>query len=76
MKLNDAVLGAVFLALALLVLWTIQGYPKIPGQNVGPAAFPGVAATILAGQGRRRDDWCERRRAQRGADGEREDGGQ
>lgn len=48
MKLNDAVFGAVFLALSLLVLWSIQGYPKIPGQNVGPAAFPGVAASILA----------------------------
>jgi putative tricarboxylic transport membrane protein len=48
MKLNDAVFGAIFLALSLLVLWTIQGYPKIPGQNVGPAAFPGVAAAILA----------------------------
>jgi putative tricarboxylic transport membrane protein len=48
MKFNDAVFGAVFLALSLLVLWTIQGYPKIPGQNVGPAAFPGVAAAGLA----------------------------
>lgn len=48
MKLNDAAFGAVFLALALLVLWTIQGYPKIPGQNIGPAAFPGVVATVLA----------------------------
>ena len=48
MKLNDAVFGALFLALSLLVLWTIQGYPKIPGQNVGPAAFPGVAASLLA----------------------------
>jgi putative tricarboxylic transport membrane protein len=48
LKLNDAVFGAAFLALALLVLWTIQGYPKIPGQNVGPAAFPGAAATLLA----------------------------
>ena len=47
MKFNDAVFGAVFLALSLLVLWTIQGYPKIPGQNVGPAAFPGVAAAGL-----------------------------
>ena len=44
MKLNDAVFGAVFLALSLLVLWTIQGYPKIPGQNVGPSAFPGAIA--------------------------------
>jgi putative tricarboxylic transport membrane protein len=48
LKLNDAVFGALFLALSLLVLWTIQGYPKIPGQNVGPAAFPGVAAALLA----------------------------
>jgi putative tricarboxylic transport membrane protein len=48
MKLNDAVFGAVFLALSLLVLWTIQGYPKIPGQNVGPSAFPGVIALGMA----------------------------
>lgn len=48
MKLNDAVFGALFLALSLLVLWTIQGYPKIPGQNIGPAAFPGMVAAVLA----------------------------
>ena len=48
MKLNDAVFGAIFLALALLVLWSVQSYPKIPGQNVGPAAFPGVVAAVLA----------------------------
>jgi len=48
LKLNDAVFGALFLVLSLLVLWTIQGYPKIPGQNIGPAAFPGIAATVLA----------------------------
>jgi len=48
LKLNDAVFGALFLALSLLVLWTIQGYPKIPGQNIGPAAFPGIAASVLA----------------------------
>ena len=47
MKLNDAVFGAVFLALSLLVLWTIQGYPKIPGQNVGPSAFPAAIAVGL-----------------------------
>jgi len=48
LKLNDAVFGALFLALSLLVLWTIQSYPKIPGQNIGPAAFPGMAAAVLA----------------------------
>jgi putative tricarboxylic transport membrane protein len=48
MKFNDAVFGAVFLALSLLVLWSIQGYPKIPGQNIGPAAFPGLVSGLLA----------------------------
>lgn len=48
MKLNDAVFGAVFLALSLLVLWTIRDYPKIPGQNIGPAAFPGLISALLA----------------------------
>jgi putative tricarboxylic transport membrane protein len=48
MKINDAVFGALFGVLSLLVLWTIQGYPRIPGQNFGPAAFPGLAAFGLA----------------------------
>ena len=48
MKINDAVFGALFLALSLLVLWTVQSYPRIPGQNFGPAAFPGLAAAGLA----------------------------
>jgi putative tricarboxylic transport membrane protein len=48
LKLNDAVFGALFLLLSLLVLWTVQSYPKIPGQNVGPAAFPAIAASVLA----------------------------
>jgi putative tricarboxylic transport membrane protein len=48
LKLNDAVFGAIFLALSLLVLWSIQSYPKIPGQNIGPAAFPGAVAALLA----------------------------
>jgi len=48
-KFNDAVLGAVFLALSIAVLVTIQGFPKIPGQSVGPSAFPGLIAVLLAG---------------------------
>jgi putative tricarboxylic transport membrane protein len=48
LKLNDAVFGALFLVLSLLVLWTVQSYPTIPGQNIGPAAFPGIAASVLA----------------------------
>ncbi len=48
MKLNDAVFGAIFFALSLLVFWSIRNYPRIPGQNIGPAAFPGVVAAGLA----------------------------
>ena len=47
MKLNDAVFGALFLALGAAVLFAIQGFPKIPGQPVGPALFPGIIATVL-----------------------------
>ena len=48
MKLNDAVWGALLLALALAVLWNVQSFPRIPGQNIGPAAFPGLLAIVLA----------------------------
>ena len=43
MKINDAVFGAVFLLLGVVVLFHIQAFPKIPGQPVGPALFPGRA---------------------------------
>ena len=49
MKFNDAVLGAAFLALSIAVLVTVQGFPKIPGQSIGPGAFPGLIAVLLAG---------------------------
>jgi putative tricarboxylic transport membrane protein len=48
LKLNDAVFGAIFFVLSLLVFWSIRDYPRIPGQNIGPAAFPGVVAAGLA----------------------------
>ncbi len=47
MKLNDAIFGLVLLALGTAVLFAIQGYPKIPGQPVGPALFPGLIAIGL-----------------------------
>ena len=47
MKLNDAIFGLVLLALGGIVLFAIQGFPKIPGQSVGPALFPGMIATGL-----------------------------
>jgi putative tricarboxylic transport membrane protein len=47
-KLSDTVWGALLLALALAVLWNIQSFPRIPGQNIGPGAFPGLLAILLA----------------------------
>lgn len=51
MKFNDAVFGAILLVLGLAVIVHVQGFPKIPGQQVGPALFPGLIATALAACG-------------------------
>jgi len=47
MKINDAIFGAVFLLLGVVILVHIQAFPKIPGQPVGPALFPGVVCAAL-----------------------------
>jgi len=47
MKFNDAVFGLILLALGALVLAVIRSYPGIPGQQVGPALFPGLVAVGL-----------------------------
>ena len=47
MKLDDAVWGALFALLGAAILWHVQGFPRIPGQNVGPALFPGIVAAAL-----------------------------
>jgi putative tricarboxylic transport membrane protein len=46
-KLNDAVFGVLLMLLGAAVLVGVQGYPKIPGQPVGPALFPGLIAAGL-----------------------------
>jgi putative tricarboxylic transport membrane protein len=48
MKVNDAIFGAVFLLLGVVVVMHVQGFSRIPGQQVGPALFPGLIATALA----------------------------
>ena len=47
MKFNDAVFGLILLALGVLVLAVVRSYPAIPGQQVGPALFPGMIAVGL-----------------------------
>ena len=48
MKINDAIFGAIFVLLGVLVVVHVQGFSRIPGQQVGPALFPGILATGLA----------------------------
>ncbi len=48
MRIHDSLIGGVLLVLSLLVLWHVQGFPPAPGQDYGPAVFPGVIALGLA----------------------------
>ena len=48
MKLNDAVWGALLIVLAAAVLIHVQSFGTIPGQQFGPAIFPGLVAIGLA----------------------------
>jgi putative tricarboxylic transport membrane protein len=57
-RINDAVVGAALIALAIAILVHIQTYPLIPGQQYGPALFPGLIAVgfiatgvLLVGRG-------------------------
>jgi putative tricarboxylic transport membrane protein len=47
MKVNDAVWGALLLLLSAVLLVHVQSFPRIPGQQYGPALFPGVIAASL-----------------------------
>ena len=67
MKLNDAVWGALLALLGAAILWHVQGFPRIPGQNVGPALFPGILAAGLVVCGTAADrERAEGARADRG----------
>ncbi len=48
MKINDAIFGAVLILLGVAILVHVQAFPRIPGQQVGPALFPGLVAAGLA----------------------------
>jgi putative tricarboxylic transport membrane protein len=48
LKINDFLSGALLMALAGAILFHIRNFPNIPGQNIGPAAFPGLLAVLLA----------------------------
>jgi putative tricarboxylic transport membrane protein len=49
MRIHDALSGLLLALLAVAILVTVSQYPPIPGQNVGPSAFPGVVGILLLG---------------------------
>jgi putative tricarboxylic transport membrane protein len=66
MKINDAIFGVVFAVLGAVVLVNVQSFPNIPGQQYGPALFPGTIAfgflvcgvlLIVSGIRHRREPW-------------------
>jgi len=69
MKINDAIFGLVLVLFGTIVIVHVQDFPKIPGQQYGPAIFPGLIAAglvvcgvlLVAGGLRQRQDepWFE-----------------
>lgn len=47
MKINDVVSGGLAGVFALAIFIGAQGFPEIPGQNVGPKVFPVLIAAGL-----------------------------
>ncbi|SFT86091.1 tripartite tricarboxylate transporter TctB family protein [Sedimentitalea nanhaiensis] len=47
MKLNDAVLGTIFVLIALVVLFQARTFPTLPNQPYGPGTFPAIVACIM-----------------------------
>ena len=48
MRIHDSLIGAALLVLSLAVLWHVQSFPPVPGQDYGSAVFPGMIAAGLA----------------------------
>ncbi|MGP9568762.1 tripartite tricarboxylate transporter TctB family protein [Halomonas sp. AOP5-B2-8] len=42
MRLNEALLGAVFILAGLLIIFHANTFPGMPGQMVGPSTFPTI----------------------------------
>jgi putative tricarboxylic transport membrane protein len=51
MRLNDALLGGILIIVAIVLAVVARGFPAVPGQNYGAAAFPTLIAVGFAGCG-------------------------
>lgn len=51
MKFNDAILGAVFVAVAILIIVEARTFPTLPDQPFGPGTFPTIIAAVMLAAG-------------------------
>lgn len=51
MRLNDALLGAILIVIAVALAVIARGFPAVPGQDYGASAFPTLIAAGFAGCG-------------------------
>lgn len=51
MRLNDALIGGLLLALGCAVILMAQGLPEMPGQDFGPSLFPTIIGCGFLGCG-------------------------
>lgn len=51
MRLNDALLGGILIVIAIALAVIARGFPPVPGQDYGAAAFPTLIAVGFAGCG-------------------------
>jgi putative tricarboxylic transport membrane protein len=47
MRWNDAVLGAIFVIIALVVALDARGFPDLPGQAYGSGTLPTLVAAVM-----------------------------
>jgi hypothetical protein len=47
-KFSDKLVGVVLVAFGLWVLVTARGFPRLPGQIIGPGTFPMVLGSLCA----------------------------
>lgn len=47
MRVNDALLGGVFILLSAIILFAARGFPTMPDQPYGPGTFPTIIASVM-----------------------------
>ncbi|MCV0380357.1 tripartite tricarboxylate transporter TctB family protein [Nitratireductor sp.] len=47
MRMNDAVIGGIFVLLSVLILFAVRGFPTLPDQPYGPGTFPTIIASVM-----------------------------